>query len=448
MGRMLTSTQQNTPGVLLAICAGGVLGLVSVSGCAGGKRAGDDQSAAVNTGLANLDRASALELPDPDALMTPTRDEAMIRSQIEESARQLSVYFTNLEIDGPPDVGGVTPPPRATSPGTRASSSLDTTGEPQRASASPRPVQPNPVVGSGDDGGVRVSLRDLAGSSGESEIAEPDALVEESVQVVPAKADEQAGAGVSGADASAHDGGLPADPRARRDALAKELAGILSGLVESGQDPGASALALASLEMLIPDDTGSLVDAGVLSEPERASIDAVRSLLSSMTSEGEIASPDAVSGALETIKTQLDAWAGLTIRRAALCTRVDGYGRYETFPSYRFIAGQAQEVIVYTEVDRFAQRTTTGPDGQARYGLELSQRLELYHVADDLNTWNRAAETLRDESRNRLRDYYLTNRVWLPSNLGVGRYHLKIVMRDLLGDKVAETILPIEIVAR
>jgi hypothetical protein len=80
--------------------------------------------------------------------------------------------------------------------------------------------------------------------------------------------------------------------------------------------------------------------------------------------------------------------------------------------------------------------------------VELSQRLELYHAADDLNTWNRAAETVRDESRNRLRDYYLTNRVRLPGNLGVGRYHLKVVMRDLIGEKVAETIIPIEIVAQ
>jgi hypothetical protein len=55
---------------------------------------------------------------------------------------------------------------------------------------------------------------------------------------------------------------------------------------------------------------------------------------------------------------------------------------------------------------------------------------------------------VRDESRNRLRDYYLTNRVRLPGNLGVGRYHLKVVMRDLIGEKVAETIIPIEIVAR
>ena len=238
------------------------------------------------------------------------------------------------------------------------------------------------------------------------------------------------------------------NPQERRDMLARELGSILGELVVSGQDPGASALALASLETLLPDDMKTLVDSGVLSEPERASIDAVRSLLGSMTSEGAIASPDQVSAQLDEIKQQLDAWSGLAIKRAALCTRVDGYGRYETFPSYRFMAGRDQEMIVYTELERFAQTESTGPDGLPRYRVELSQRLELYHVADDLNTWNRAAETVRDESRNRLRDYYLTNRVRLPGNLGVGRYHLKVVMRDLIGEKVAETIIPIEIVAR
>ncbi len=359
----------------------------------------------------------------------------MIRAQIEESARQLSVYFTNLELDGPPDTGE-TAAPRPTSSSSIAQQNSatqrptqQTNTRPEQVTQTPVRAQPNPeVVAGNDDGGVRVSLLELSGNT-EAPAAEPTQEEEPEQANEPVSAIEQ-------------------DPRDRRDTLAHELASILSDLVESGQDPGASALALASLETLLPEDTGALVDDGVLSEPERASLDAVRSLLGAMTSEGELVSPDQMSERLEQVKHQIDAWAGLSIKRAALCTRVDGYGRYETFPSYRFAAGQAHEVIVYTELDRFTQRESIGPDGQTRYGIELSQRLELYHAADDLNTWNRAAETVRDESRNRLRDYYLTNRVFLPANLGVGRYHLKIVMRDLIGEKVAETIIPIEIVVR
>lgn len=445
-----------------------------IAGCAGsaGTPRASDPDEPVNTGLAGINDSPGLALPDQNELMRPDRDEEMIRAQIEESARQLSVYFTNLELDGPP-IDGQTPPPNPTS--RTGGSQPDATREaesPRDPSSRPSTqttarAQPNPEVGGGDDGGVRVSLMDLAkrGDAAEAQAAGEADQADGSGDPAgsgtgdastPRKTggfDPEPGAESRPAPATESEPGqrtpeAAADPRVRRDTLARELAAILSELVVSGQEPGASALALASLETLLPDDTGALVDDGVLSEPERASIDAVRSLLSTMTSEGTIISPSEMSAHLEQIKQQVDAWAGLHIRRAALCTRVDGYGRYETFPSYRFTAGRAQEVIVYTELERFAQRESTGPDGLPRFGVELSQRLELYHVADDLNTWNRAAETVRDESRNRLRDYYLTNRVFLPANLGVGRYHLKVVMRDLIGEKMAETIIPIEIVAR
>jgi hypothetical protein len=50
-------------------------------------------------------------------------------------------------------------------------------------------------------------------------------------------------------------------------------------------------------------------------------------------------------------------------------------------------------------------------------------------------------------SRNLVRDYYLINQVTLPANLSIGKYHLKVVMRDLVSGHVAESIVPIEIVA-
>ncbi len=239
------------------------------------------------------------------------------------------------------------------------------------------------------------------------------------------------------------------EPTVRKEELARELASILGRLASTSEDPGSAALALASLETLLPEGfVDSMMDQGMLSDAERASLDAARAFLRSLSSGGSIASPAEMADELEAIQAQLDSWAGLTIKKAALCTRVDGYGWYETFPSYRFVAGRAQPVIVYVELERFAQRQVMGPDGQPRYQTKLSQRLELYHVADDLNTWNRQAETVSGETRNRLRDYYLTNQVTLPANLGVGRYHLKVVMRDFIGERVAEAIIPIEIVAR
>lgn len=432
MSRMLTNPIQIPA---LCVCAGTLLSLACLGGCgdtgAGGSVRGSDPGEAVNTGLRTLDDRPALALPENDELMAVDDDEASVRAQIEESARQLSVYFTNLELDGPPDVVAdeASARPAAPEPETPGSKPTTTISDPVQVAE-----QPNPGIGSKEDGGVRVSLSDLAGEDLGSASDETGTRAEQEVPAAdPAPKPPES---------------VVLDPEGKRDQLARELAGILSELVELGDDPGRSALALASLETLLPDDEAALVDQGVLSEPELATIGAVRSLLRSMTSEGELVSPDQLLGRLEQIQEQLNAWAGLSIKKAALCTRVDGYGRYETFPSYRFVAGRAQQMIVYTELDHFMQREGTGPDGQTRYEIELSQRLELYHVADDLNTWNEPADSVLDVSRNRVRDYYLTNLVKLPANLGVGRYHLKIVMRDLIGEKVAETIIPIEIVAQ
>jgi hypothetical protein len=431
-------------GATLVVLCGSAMGLAMLGGCAEKRTTRTpDTTTPVNTGLSRIDDAPALGLPENDVLMEQDRTEASIRSQIEESARQLSVYFTNLELDGPPATNETTTAPPVATSSTGGSAPVIDPPKPVEAQRTVR-TQPNPDVGGADDGGVRVSLMDLAGGSDVRLDPEPGDVastpVDDAQLAIEEPLQPEMATGSQAAEVT--------NPQERRDMLARELGSILGELVVSGQDPGASAFALASLETLLPDDMKTLVDSDVLSEPERASIDAVRSLLGSMTSEGAIASPDQVSAQLDEIKQQLDAWSGLAIKRAALCTRVDGYGRYETFPSYRFMAGRDQEMIVYTELERFAQTESTGPDGLPRYRVELSQRLELYHVADDLNTWNRAAETVRDESRNRLRDYYLTNRVRLPGNLGVGRYHLKVVMRDLIGEKVAETIIPIEIVAR
>jgi hypothetical protein len=443
MGRMLFNRNRSFE---LALCAGALTTLIGCGGTgAGGNVRSADTGTPVNTGLANLERSPGLALPSKEELMALSADEASIQEQIAESARQLEFYFTNLEIDGPSDLP--TEPLATDEPAPRQADPTQQAIEAQQNRVTiAQPEQPNPGQGSEGDGGVRNSLLDLVGESDPSEDEPETDPADEPTKDEPAK---QADPVVSTkVELVAGDVDAQMSPAERRDALAGELASILGEMVALGQDPGASAVALASLETLLPENTDALVDTGVLSEPELATLNAVRGLLSSMVDEGDLVGPNELAGELERIRVRLAEWSGITITNAALCTRVDGFGRFETFPSYRFRAGLEHEIIVYAELENFTQRESTGPDGLARYGIELSQRLELYHVADDLNTWNRSADTVRDESRNRLRDYYLTNRVWLPPNLGVGRYHLKIVMRDLLGERVAETIIPIEIVSQ
>ncbi len=396
----------------------------------------------VNTGLGRIGEDDGLALPDPDDLVENEEGAfGSVSDQIAESARQLNVYFANIEIDG---VDEVDPASRVRVPLEGSESQQVTQVDPistQNSTTIQDPtIEPNVQESTAHDtmnakGGVRVSL--LGGSGDETEHTDSDTDSE------PDQPEAQQPTQPTQAEPE-----QPIDPQVRKQELARELAAILSSLASTSDDPGAAALALAGLEVLLPDETGSLVEEGVLSDGELASLDAARAFLRSMSSEGSLASPGQLSAGLEEIQAGLHAWTGMVVTKSALCTRVDGFGRYETFDTYRFVAGRAQPAIVYVELERFGQREFVGPDGQPRYETKLSQRLELYHVADDLNTWNRAAETVTDVTRNHLRDYYLINQITLPANLGVGRYHLKVVMRDLVSEKVAESIIPIEIVAR
>ncbi len=438
--------------VLLAaagVCVGLSLAAGGLSGCENQPvRTSAADSEPVNTGLGRIGEDDGLALPDPDDLVENEEGAfGSVSDQIAESARQLNVYFANIEIDG---VDEVDPASRVRVPlegsETQQAAQVDpvsnSVSDPETAQNSTTiqdpTIEPNAQESAAHDttnakGGVRVSL--LGGSGDETENNDI-----ESAEPAPEQPTQAAQSEPEPVE--------PIDPQVRKQELARELAAILSSLASTSDDPGAAALALAGLEVLLPDETGSLVEEGVLSDGELASLDAARAFLRSMSSEGSLASPGQLSSGLEEIQAGLHAWTGMVVTKSALCTRVDGFGRYETFDTYRFVAGRAQPAIVYVELERFGQREFVGPDGQPRFETKLSQRLELYHVADDLNTWNRAAETVTDVTRNHLRDYYLINQITLPANLGVGRYHLKVVMRDLVSEKVAESIIPIEIVAR
>jgi len=422
--------------VRLVVCAGGVVGLVGLliaGGCGKGDRWWKDNNepvtdsgesgSEVDTSLTALsgegDQIDPIEAVDSGEGFGSTRD------QVVESARMMDEYFSGMAageeldeavvIDDSADVEPAADP--ALDP------ALDLGGE----------EVANEVAGDGmGDGSFSLTTA----------LAERDELEEES----------------AGMDAETDGGGevaaeLPVevvevDAEQRKEELVAELVDVLTGLARTSENPGAAAAALAGMDSMSVEVLEGLHGEGVLSDSELSTLRAAREVLDSISSSGDIASPADVAEVLDRVKDELDRASGIRVVRGLLCTRVDGFGRYEPFASNEFVAGVAQEVIVYVEVDRFGHRELTGNDGQARYEVEMSQRLELYHVADDLNTWNRAAEVDVSVSRNKVRDYYLINKITLPRNLGVGRYHLKVVMRDLVEGKVGELIIPIRMVVR
>ena len=184
-------------------------------------------------------------------------------------------------------------------------------------------------------------------------------------------------------------------------------------------------------------------DAGTLAPSERALLDAIRSLHASLANGSEGAGSVDPADALRLAAERAAEGLPLRITDAKLCTRVVGFGDYNELSVNAFLAGSAARVVVYTQVDRFATRAGVG----GRQTVELSQELDVYHDADGAHCWKRPAQSVSESSRVKRRDFFLTNAIELPPTLTIGKYRLKITMRDLTGNSVAEATIPFSVVA-
>lgn len=253
----------------------------------------------------------------------------------------------------------------------------------------------------------------------------------------------------------------PADPPPSLDArildLATELGVLIRERAESHADFAPALPTLAALDALGADGLDPWLDPDLaLLAPNEAEAAARLRTLHRLLTEN----PDAAPAALATLADELRAAQPVRIADARLCTRVEGFGRYTDYPDAALLAGRDHRLIIYTEVDSFDRTPldtegtplpTPGPDATAlpaaRYRVEISQELLLYHDADGLLAWRRPAEVSRYESRAPLRDFFLTDPVALPRTLTVGSYHLKVVVRDRADGSTDERILPIRVVA-
>ena len=182
-----------------------------------------------------------------------------------------------------------------------------------------------------------------------------------------------------------------------------------------------------------------------LSDEQRRAVLRYRDLLSELNDALAATDADGVPLAGDLLDRHLgdvSADKPVAIRHAELCTRVDGYGVYQPFPTTTFVAGRPHRMIVYTELDDF-QSTKDG----AFYRVKLRQEVELYNETDGLIVWRQPAEEITDPSRNRRRDFFVVQMVELPANLTVGRYRLGVRITDLADDSQDEFKLPIQIVA-
>lgn len=246
----------------------------------------------------------------------------------------------------------------------------------------------------------------------------------------------------------------------RRAELATELASLLRPAEESGTDAFKAIAPLLAVETLEPGSAQPEIDVAMraMTTDERSAVTTVRDLLRQIGRDPQLLSdPEALGRKLNDYAARLnvsnvtgDPTDGLALGNVALCTRVESFGRYSTYPTNRFIAGRASAAILYVEVGNFAQVPlgNASLDGSGEgYAVELAQQARLFHDDGTLQ-WKYSSATIRDTSRTRRRDFFVVQRIELPANLSIGKYTLKVTVRDMgSGGMEAEATVPIQIVA-
>ncbi len=274
-----------------------------------------------------------------------------------------------------------------------------------------------------------------------------DAMVGGATETAPATATTSApGTETSTAPAQVE----VATPAAPVDPLvdtASRMAALLRQRDGSGKALITDLAAILPVESMRAGVLATLGDAGnplaSLSDEDKSTLIAARDRL--------LADPSNASNDL--IKS-LRPVSGLIILRTALCTRVEGFGRFDPYSTSTFVQGRTLRAIVYVELDGFATRPARDSDPVMsnvaigdQVSVDLTQSLSLYHDADDLLAWHRPARGVIETSRNKRRDFYLIQQIDLPPTLTVGRYNLKVTVTDRTTQAQAEAIIPIEIVA-
>ncbi|MHC5022597.1 MAG: hypothetical protein ACYTGG_01625 [Planctomycetota bacterium] len=159
---------------------------------------------------------------------------------------------------------------------------------------------------------------------------------------------------------------------------------------------------------------------------------------------------EAVLGeAVADLRRALSREPQLTLPRAMLCTRVGGFGDFTEFTrlresgSYAFLAHAEQRAIVYMEITDF----TSELNEAGEWVTELSQQLVIYADRDGIPVWKKDWEPVVDRTRNQRSDFFTVQIITLPKALSVGRYHLKLRVRDEQSGAEAETGIPFQMVA-
>ena len=234
-----------------------------------------------------------------------------------------------------------------------------------------------------------------------------------------------------------------ANPPTPQPASLADVLSQLKAVIRQERQPAIQrALTAAALSLAGPNRTLDEVDLAALDVAQRTLVKRYHQLLVTLTDRlaaGGTLDPQQLAGQIERMFDPMP----IRIRQIHLCRRVKSFGDFQAFDQAGFLAGRENLMVLYVEVDRY--RAFERSDGA--YEVRLKQEIVLYTDPGGTAVWQQTSPAIVDVSRNRRRDFYVTQLLRLPSNLSVGRYLLKVSVTDEHSATIDETQVPLQIVA-
>lgn len=209
--------------------------------------------------------------------------------------------------------------------------------------------------------------------------------------------------------------------------------------------PMRELLAIASQALIDPTrtlDPNALPD---LTEREREVFGTLQTFFADLGKElrGDCDPEAVVVDAVSRLRDQLIVEPQLSIRTIALCSRVQSFGNYDELKSRTFLAQRDTRFGLYIEVENYVSELNKNNE----WITELSREIIIYTDRDGIAVAKEDWQLAVDTAKHKRTDFYVAQLVELPPSLGVGKYHLKIRVRDEKSGAIAESAIDFTLVA-
>ncbi|MEE2906638.1 MAG: hypothetical protein VX527_02290 [Planctomycetota bacterium] len=228
--------------------------------------------------------------------------------------------------------------------------------------------------------------------------------------------------------------------------LCDALARALHNRSRDGTTPMRDLTVLAALAMLDADRALHTEALNALTEDEQIALQAIQQWFLAMEVglDDQEAVLDSVLESVRGLQASLRRTPRFGMSDTSLVTRVGGFGDVDDWAlrneqeQYNFIAHTGQEIILYMELEGFDSRL----DEDGRWETSTSQQLIIYSDRDGIPVWREPWQTTTDHAGTKRKDYFTAQKLAIPTNLSVGKYQLKVRVRDEYSQAETETTIP------